>query len=533
MTFKDLHPIAKPAAALGALLAGAAFFVTPAVSDDTTPAEAQARCEAFAQQISRPGMEIGKVHHVAASLATAGEAGPPIPALPAHCMVEGTINPRIGAGGVKYGIGFALALPDDWNGRFLLMGGGGLNGVVQPPIGSTASGDTPALARGFAVASHDSGHKGQVFEDTFSMDQRAALDFAETSVLAVTKAARDLTTEYYGAPVAHSYMTGCSTGGREGMLAIQRYPELFDGVVIGAPAMRTGDSNLALQKAAVDFNHAAPRDADGKPIVSQIFTDADRETILTGMLDQCDALDGLKDGMIENVAQCQFDPAKLQCSPGESEGCLAPEKATALKLGFQPPVDASGRALYLPFPYDTGIVEKMGGFLPSGMPGPFGPPNQSLSIDVDAEIAKVRANAMQRLTDTNYWTNLNTFLDEGGKTMFFHGVSDFWFSPWATWDWYQRAAETNGAAFTDASRFYMVPGMLHCRGGNAFDNFDLLTPMVEWVEQGKEPGTIVAKRSSGIEDRRPLCNYPEYPAYIGGDRAKADSFECRKPDVAS
>ncbi|MGZ3269766.1 MAG: tannase/feruloyl esterase family alpha/beta hydrolase [Croceibacterium sp.] len=463
-----------------------------------------------------------------------GPGGPLASGLPAYCSVKGVIDQRTGAGGKTYGIKFALALPDHWSGRFLLMGGGGLNGSVPAPYGPVAAGAVPALARGFAVVGHDSGHEGAVFDDSFSKDQRAALDFAETSVHTVTVAAKSITSAYYGQPIARSYMTGCSTGGREGMLAIERYPELFDGVVIGAPAMRTGDSNLALAKLAVDLNQAAPRDKDGLPIVSQIFSASDRATILKGMLDQCDSLDGLADGMIENVAQCHFQPKKLICAKGQTSNCLSGAQADALDKAFQPPRDAAGNALYAPYPYDTGDVSTgpgLPGIIPTGAPGVFGPASRDLAIDVDARIRDVRANAMQRLTDTNYWTNLNTFLDHGGKTLFYHGVSDFWFSPLATWDWYQRAAQTNGAAFTDASRFYMVPGMLHCQGGNSFDQFDLLSKMVDWVEKGEAPHDVIASRRDGSA-RRPLCPYPSHAQYRGGDATKPDSFECRAPEGA-
>jgi len=497
-------------------------------------APASGRCAALVGRDFGPGIAItSAVENSAAAPGTVQNGPAKLAAgLPAYCNVSGVIDERKGAGGKPYGIRFALALPDRWNGRFLLMGGGGLNGSVAPPLGPVAAGTVPALARGFAVVSHDSGHQGAVFDDSFSRDQRAALDFAEASVRIVTLAAKAITSGYYGAPIAHSYMTGCSTGGREGMLAIERYPELFDGVVIGAPAMRTGDSNLAIAKAAVDFNQAAPRDKGGLPIVSQVFPPPVRATILKGMLDQCDKLDGLADGMIENVAACHFQPSKLICRKGETAGCLTPAVATALEKGFQPPRDAAGNALYLPYPYDTGIVSTgpgLPGFLPTGVPGVFGPVSRDLTIDVDKRIAAVRADAMQRLTDTNYWTNLNTFLDHGGKTLFYHGVSDFWFSPLATWDWWQRAAQTNGAAFTDASRFYMVPGMLHCQGGNSFDRFDLLSKMVDWVEKGEAPQSVIASRADSSATR-PLCPYPSHAHYTGGDATKAESFTCEGPE---
>src|SRR5665213_837932 len=143
-------------------------------------------------------------------------------AVPAHCRGDGVIDPRTGVGGKPYAIGFAIALPDRWNGRFLFQRSGGLNGSVLPPLGPAAAGDVPALARGFAVVSTDSGHKGAVFDASFFADQEAALNFANSSVGKVTAAAKSILARYYGEGPRHSYFTGCSTGGREGMLASER-----------------------------------------------------------------------------------------------------------------------------------------------------------------------------------------------------------------------------------------------------------------------------------------------------------------------
>jgi len=499
-----------------------------------SPAAAQSgsndKCAAFAKQALGDDVQITSAKHVDAGPGASQPGAPPSTAiLPAHCRVEGVIDKRKGAGGKDYGIGFAIALPDQWNGRFLLQGGGGLNGSVGAPTGPTAAGDKPALARGFAVISHDSGHKGAGFDDSFMKDQRATLDFAETSVLTVATLGKKIVAAYYGRAADHSYMTGCSTGGRETMLATQRYPELFDGVIIGAPAMRTGDSNLAIEYTQVLFNQAAPKGPDGKPIMAQVLTADNRKTILDGMLAQCDALDGLKDGMIENVAACHFQPKKLQCAGKETKGCLSAGQVRALELGLAGPRDKAGYPIYAPMIADTGIIATPMGYLPTGGPGPFGPPSSALSIDLDARIHDIRQDAGQRLTDTNYWTNLNTYLDRGGKMIFFHGVSDFWFSPLATWDYYERAAKTNGKAFTDASRFYMVPGMLHCGGGNSFEQFDLLSAIVDWVEQGKAPEAVTAQRRAPSTDTRPLCPYPGHADYVGGDARIASSFRCKWP----
>ncbi|WP_448663856.1 DUF6351 family protein [Sphingomonas sp. CJ20] len=509
---------------------GAVLLASASPHHGPAPAqgEAAARCSALVGRSFGEGVEIRTVTHVDA--AAAGPA--PGAAIPAHCKVEGMIGARTGAGGKPYGIGFALALPDSWNGRFLLQGGGGLNGSVAPPLGEVAAGKVPALARGFAVISHDSGHKGQVFDAAFMADQRAALDFAEASVRTVALAGKAITTGYYGKPIGHSYMAGCSTGGRESMLASQRYPELFDGIVVGAPAMRTGDSNLAIAWSAVQFNQAAPRDKDGLAIVSQIFPAADRALILKGLLDQCDALDGLADGMVMNVAQCHFQPAKLQCKAGKQDGCLSSAQVAAMDRAFAGPKDAAGYPVYAPVPYDTGIVyagAPLPGYLPTGAPGVFGPAPRELTMDLDARVQKVRADAVQRLTDTHVWTNLNTFLGRGGKILFYHGVSDPWFSAQATWDYWQRAQAANGPAWDAASRFYMVPGMGHCAGGNAFDSFDLLGPIVDWVEKGKAPDAIVASRTKPEPAERPMCPHPSYPHYIGGDATRPGSFQCRAP----
>lgn len=518
------------------LLAGSALamgLALPAASQGE--ADAAERCAAMAGAALGADVKIISATHTSAAEARnfVDRNGWRVSdALPGHCLVEGIVNERTGAGGKAYGIKFAMALPDSWSGRFLLQGGGGLNGAVLPPLGPVASDGNPALARGFAVISHDSGHEGAVFDPSFMDDQRAALDFAEASVRTIALLGKQITESYYGRPAAHSYMTGCSTGGREGMLAAQRYPELFDGIIAGAPAMRAGDSNLAVEYTEVLMNRIAPRDAEGRPDVRALLSPAVRKTILDGMLAQCDGLDGLEDGMIENVSACRaFDPKKMVCEAGQSEGCISAPLADALEKAFAGPFDKAGYPIYVPNAFDTGIVASPMGYLPSGGPGIFGPPNLATEIDLDARIHALRWDATGRLTDTPYWTRLNTFLDRGGKIMFFHGVSDFWFSPFATWDWYQRASETNGAVFTDASRFYMVPGMLHCQGGNAYDQFDMLGALVDWVEQGKAPGSIIARRAAPSTDTRPLCHYPAYAAYQGGDPGKAESFACRMPSV--
>ncbi len=511
---------------LAGTVAGAGLLAfSPATGqDEAAPGE---RCAAL------EGMQMGDVAIKAATYYPDGrelpgwQGGPPT-ALPPHCLVEGMINERTGAGGVTYGIGFELALPADWNGRYLLQGGGGLNGSIRPAVGPVASGATNALSRGFAVTSHDSGHKGAGFDASFHQDQRAALDFAETSVRTVTLASRDIVARFYGKAPHHSYMTGCSTGGREGMLASQRYPELFDGIVVGAPAMRPGHSNLGIEYAQVMINRTL---AEGEERAGG-FSPAQRQAIHAEVLNQCDARDGLEDGIIANVEACRsFDAGALQCDG--SDGCLSGAEVEALELAFAGPHDATGRPTYVPVPWDTGITYDgpgLPGYVPSGQPGVFGPANASRDIDIDARMHEVRMDAVGRLTDTAYWTNLSTFLDRNGKMMFFHGVSDPWFSAFDTWDYFQRAGQANGDRWDDAARFYMVPGMMHCSGGDAYGTFDLLGPLVEWVEEGKAPSSVPASRTDNADAQMPLCPHPQYAHYDGGPQNQLSSYSCRMPE---
>lgn len=202
--------------------------------------------------------------------------------LPAHCRVEGMIDRRTGAEEKSYGIGFAVALPDSWNGRFLFQGGGGLNGTVGLPLGAQAAGDVPALVRGFAVVSTDTGHQasGGAFDAAFMRDQQAVLDFEYVAVGRVAVLAKEIVARYYGRPAEHSYFAGCSTGGREAMLMAQRYPTYFDGIIAGAPAMRTGYSGLGDRWVATTLNQTAPKDAAGKPIPARLLPRRQRSLVL-------------------------------------------------------------------------------------------------------------------------------------------------------------------------------------------------------------------------------------------------------------
>lgn len=453
-------------------------------------------------------------------------------AMPSYCLASGTIDAHTGPDGKSYGIGFALAMPDKWNGRFLFQGGGGMDGVVRPPLGTQAAGNEPALARGFAVVSMDSGHKGSMFDLSFNRDQESSLDFAYVALDKVTTVAKEIIAKYYGEPAKHSYFVGCSTGGRQAMLASQRYPMQFDGVVSGDPAMRTGYSRIADAWNAAQFNHAAPKNAQGQPIPGEAFSDGDKKLLTDSILDACDAKDGLKDGLIFNFKACRYNPDVLTCKGAKTEACLSSAQVSALQKVFAGPRDSHGLDPYVGRPYDAGVAIYSPGIfgtvLPQSRPGMFGRPNPAMSVDVDALERQAADDPVEALTDTT-WTNLSTFAAHGGKLIFFHGLSDPVFSPYDTLRYYNEMAKANGGEdqVQSWSRIFFVPGMNHCGGGPALDRFDALSAVVKWVEDGQAPDSIVAtgKHFPGVS--RPLCAYPKHAQYKGaGDPQDASSFVC-------
>lgn len=475
-------------------------------------------------------VEITKAESVNAGTTEPNPWGPGHSApLPAYCRVEGVINRRTGVDGEEFGIRFVLAMPDKWNSDFLMQGGAGSNGVVQSPLGLNAAGDTPGLMRGFAVVSTDTGHKSHHpgFDFAFMKDEQAYLDFAYLANAEVAKLSKQLIAQHYGKAPSFSYFSGCSTGGREGMILSQRYPTVFDGIISGDPAMRTGLSNLAIGKwIPVAFNQIAPKDSDGKPIITQVITDNDRKLISEGLLKRCDAKDGVADGMISDPLACDFDPAILMCQNGKNESCLAPDKVAAIKKAMGGPTTTGGIQVYPGSLYDTGITASgpIRGILSPG-PGIFGPATTAMEVDVEKEAL----TDAQPLVDSMS-TNLTTFSQHGGKLIFYHGASDPWFSPLDTFGYYKDMAAANGGseAVSKWSQFYFVPGMGHCGGGQALDQFDLLGAMVGWVEKGNAPQSVIATGKAFPGRSRPLCAYPKHAQYTGhGDTQDAKNFECR------
>ena len=317
----------------------------------------QAKCEALAG-----GGAVGTITQ--AKFIAAGSLnfpGPPPISLgaPDHCLIQGALAPHVGIDGKPYAIGYELRLPANWNGKFVFQGGGGSDGVLRPAIGVQATGEISALAKGYAIASTDAGHRdepGPIGPYMFGLDPQARIDKGYNHIPVVTAQAEELIRALYGKPRSRAYFVGCSNGGRQGMAATQRYPQLFDGVIAGAPAYRVPLAAIEAMAEVQTLAAVAPKGADGKPDLGAAISMDDLKLVAAKITELCDAADGLADGLVNNVKACKFDPLALACPAGQTGNCLAPEKAKAIDRVFKGARLGNGEVLYSDWPYDPGIA---------------------------------------------------------------------------------------------------------------------------------------------------------------------------------
>jgi feruloyl esterase len=551
--------------------------------------------------------------------------------MPEHCLVQGIIGARTGypapvmnmygaldnalASDANYGISFQLRMPTTtWNGDFYFTGGSGNDGVVAEAVGATLGGGTafqPALYLGYAVLTQNSGHVGLLdafgnIKDAlgdqnngFGYDPQARYDYGFQQTGTVTPIAKSILSAFYGAGPLYSYFLGCSNGGREAMIASQRWGQMFDGIVAGDPGFRLPHAVIAeawtSQQLAVAAQAVAPGSStsgpNGNPNLVSAFTASDLNLVGQFVVQTCDVLDGLQDGMIFNTAGCQkaFDPStlsQLQCSGAKTATCLVAQQITALQSIFQGPADFKGNALYSTWPYDAGIPDPKWMMWTTGVttniagvPVPISfisqnttqgattamylastPPNPSLNIftasmdDLNAAINATDSNDAQSAVSYMEATDtaLADFTAHNGKIIYYHGESDPVFSMYDTVNYYASLTAAHGAATTDFARLFLIPGMNHCSGGlHTLDSFDPLSAITQWVEYGAAPDSMVASNSNSaqipasfpttgfasppntflpVNWTRPLCPYPQYAKYAGtGDIGSASSFSCVTP----
>ena len=498
---------------------------------------------------------------------------------PSHCLIQGRQGERTSAIDKKvYALGFEMRLPENWNGRFLYQGNGGLDGNLVPAAGP-AIGGAPAtwgLSQGFAVISSDAGHAATQ-GPFFGLDPQARLDYGYQAVQKLTPMAKGLIRQAYGRGPDRSYIAGCSNGGRHALVAASRFAEDYDGFLAGNPGINLPKAAQAQIYGMQQYFRVAPDDAQGKADIDGAVTDKEFATIGRRVLEKCDALDGVTDGMVLNPVACQaaFDLERdvPTCATGTRDGsCLSPQQKISIGNTFRGATTISGTRLYAPFWYDPGVagqdwrqwelaapLQRDAGalaFIFSTPPatveafGNDGGLGYARTYNFDSQAQAIfatnnlyRESAMAFMTPPDA-TRLDELVKRRGRVLVYHGVADAVFSPADTVNWYRAFDANRGGRGADTARLFLIPQMNHCSGGPATDQFDMLTPLVQWVEEGVPPATIPARVRGGAgplanpelpkgwaADRsRPLCPYPRYARYKGnGDLESADSFYCALP----
>jgi Tannase and feruloyl esterase len=459
-------------------------------------------------------------------------------AAPAHCRVAGLLTPEIA---------FEVSLPSKWNGRFYMIGNGGHAGEALDDAGRVAQ-RNQALQVGFAFAQTNTGHDarkepGASFVLT---NPQKAIDYAWRAVHLTATTAKAITKEYYRRPVSRAYWNSCSNGGRQGLIEAQRFPEDFDGIVANAPWVdQTGFTIGAM------WNQKALSDAPVTPAKLALLADR--------VMTKCDAIDGLKDGLIDDPRKCNFDPVRdvPACAAGnDGADCLTSAQAEAIAKVYSGPV-SNGKPFFPGYmPGSEAVMSLFGGGTGSGWL------NVIIAQQPDAKPAdfNLAENTMRFLAfkppqpDYDYKTfdfdrdihllddwsrqadaknpDLAKFRKHGGKLLMTYGWADSILQPMAGVNYYEQAVAKNGPDTTEFFRLFMVPGMAHCGGGIGPDRHDPMTAMINWVEKGKAPDSIRASRevSDQVVRTRPLCPYPQVARYSGqGSIDDAANFSCVAP----
>ncbi len=523
------------------LAAAATVFLALAGSARADDAKclALARFGAPDTQIDRvEAVPAGSVRLFGAGNLPSGVAASAEASLPEHCLVRGVIGRRPSTiPGNTLGIGFELRLPATWNGRFFFQGGGGWDGWLRQASGVITSGTaglTGALSRGFAVVSTDAGHQSDQTsaptDGRFAADPRARTDNAIDAVTRTTAVAKSIVTAFYGRPIERAYFVGCSNGGREGMLEAQTRPADFDGIVSGDPAFDLIGAAIAWDWNERALTTIAPKDAAGRPQLWQALTDADLALLSAATGKACGA-----------DAACRFDVATLQCGADATAACLAPAKVQAIQAIQRGPHTSAGAPLYSPWTQggESGpagwrawmlgtdkMPARAQAFVADWMRfvavAPGTAPIDWLQFDFDRDPARIAGPARPwQATSTDY----AAFAKRGGRILFYQGTADPAFSAIHLERYVERIP--NRAAF---SRLFLVPGMAHCAGGAAFDQFDPLGALVDWVERGQPPSCLEARGAAFPNQSRPLCPYPAVARLrAGADPAEAVSYDCAPP----
>ena len=499
------------------------------------------------------------------------ELRPATPTAPSHCYIQGTIASRIR-------FHMQLPLPENWNGRLLNIGDGGKDGQLDFADNR--------LAQGYAVANSNTGHDSASEPRATFADQNlnAAVDFGYRAVHLTANASKSVVRFYYGRPPAYTYFEGCSTGGRQGLMEAQRYPDDFDGIVAGAPVFDYQRLNIthvwmAQRVFADNFagNLAFDKDGDGVPESLTKW-----EILRDAVVAKCDGLDGIRDGVIDDPPSCPFNPAvdlaQRMCPVGANrDDCFTPRQIQTIQDLYRGSYDSHGTGIYKGMDLGsewkwnvTMFPHRGNGMLPykliygidhvnflfyeksPGVPMP-NPTDLSQKPDKNAnppefawwefnvdDVTAGKGRFMMAITDATN-PDLSRFLKrKNGKLLLYHGWADPESEGQPTLDYYKQVVQTTFAGDVNAARekvrLFMVPGMGHCSEGPGCSEWDRLAPLANWVEKGIAPDYLVADHSTNgrVDNQRRVCAYPQRAVYVGpagGQNNRANwvetNFVCR------
>ena len=436
--------------------------------------------------------------------------------LPGFCRVAATLTPTSDSD-IKIEVWMPVS---NWNQKLQSVGNGGWAGSIS--YGAMAA----ALAQGYATASTDTGHSTP--GAAFAMNHPEKLvDYAHRAVHEMTVQAKAIVGAFYGGGPKLSLWNGCSTGGRQGVIEASKYPADYEGIIAGATPVTTP----RLHGVRMQFNRMVHRTADSYIPPSKY------PAVHQAALSACDALDGVKDGVIDQPDRCTFDPATLRCAGDDAPTCLTAAQVETARAMYAPVKDPKSGAV-LSFPMLHPGSELAWGTLAG--PEPYGiateafrfvvfndPAWEPSAFDASTDIAKLEHQATGLDQPS---ANLTPFFSRGGKLLMYHGWADQQVAPLNSVTYFNDVVDASGKDAAGKSiALYLVPGMGHCQGGVGTDTFDKVAALEEWIQTGNAPAKIVAAhRTAGTPDRtRPLCQYPQVAKYNGsGSIDDASSFSC-------
>lgn len=437
--------------------------------------------------------------------------------LPAHCRVTAVLAPSADSH-----IEMEIWLPvEHWNGKFLAVGNGGWAGSIS------YSAMVTGLTEGYATAGNDTGHQSPGASFALGHPEKL-VDFAYRAMHEMTLASKAIVAEHYDEGLELSYYAGCSTGGRQGLMAAQRYPGDFDAIVAGAPA------NPQILKHTGDLHRSSAVLRNPENLVP-------REKVVLlheAVVNACDALDGVEDGLLTDPSSCSFDPETLRCDGIEDDRCLTPAQVETMRIAYAPVTTTGGEVIYSGYSLGTELSWNFvtdDRWLRGTSMDTFkyvvhqDPDWDWKTFDLDRDLPLALESGSQ-IDATS--ADLSAFKERGGKLLLYHGWSDGAIVPQNTIDYYQRVLKTMGPSQDDWVRLFMAPGMGHCAGGEGPDQVRWLSVLERWREADNAPDEIITHRvrDNRVDMTRPLCPYPAVATWTGtGSTNDAANFTCEAP----